>query len=55
MKKIITLVVLITGVIFSTQAPKKKKDHKEKFTVAQQTELAVKKMTLELESLMKLI
>ena len=49
MKKFITLVVLITGVIFSTQAQKKKKDHKEKFTVAQQTELAVKKMTLQLD------
>lgn len=49
MKKIIALLVLAVGFTLTTQAQKGKRGDFEKLTVAQQTELAVKKMTLKLD------
>ena len=49
MKKIIALLVLAIGFTLTSQAQKGKRGDFEKLTVAQQTELAVKKMTLKLD------
>lgn len=49
MKKIITIIVLVLGITLTTQAQKKNKDHRDDLTVAQKTELQVKKMTLKLD------
>ena len=49
MKKIVTLLVLAVGFTLTTQAQKGKRNNLEKLTVKQQTELAVKKMTLKLD------
>ncbi|WP_272151892.1 hypothetical protein [Tenacibaculum aiptasiae] len=49
MKKLIALFVLAVGFTLTTQAQKGKKGDFEKLTVEQQTELAVKKMTLKLD------
>ena len=49
MKKIASILVFVLAFTFNTQA-QKKRDHKgPKFTVEQQTELIVKKMTLDLD------
>lgn len=50
MKKIITMIVLVIGIAFTTQAQKKDRGNKkDDFTPKQKTELAVKKMTLKLD------
>mgnify|MGYP000020561158 CR=1 FL=1 len=49
MKKIIAILVVALSFSFTTQAQKGKKNKLERLTVAQQTELAVKKMTLNLD------
>ncbi|KAB1157463.1 hypothetical protein F7018_11095 [Tenacibaculum aiptasiae] len=49
MKKLIALFVFAVGFTLTTQAQKGKKGDFEKLTVEQQTELAVKKMTLKLD------
>jgi protein CpxP len=49
MKKLITMIVLALGVTFTSQAQKKERKRMEKLSVEQQTELAVKKMTLHLD------
>ena len=49
MKKIIAILVVALSFSLTTQAQKGKKNKLERLTVAQQTELAVKKMTLNLD------
>jgi hypothetical protein len=49
MKKIVALLVLAIGFTFTTQAQKGKRGDLEKLSIKQQTELAVKKMTLKLD------
>jgi len=49
MKKIIAILILAVGFTLTTQAQKGKRNKLEKLTVKQQTELAVKKMTLQLD------
>ena len=49
MKKTIVLLILAVGFTLTTQAQKGKRNKLEKLTVKQQTELAVKKMTLQLD------
>ena len=46
MKRIIAMIVLVVGTTFTTQAQKRKMDQ---LTIAQRTELKVKKMTLHLD------
>lgn len=49
MKKIIAVLVVALSFILTTQAQKGKKNKLERLSVAQQTELALKKMTLKLD------
>lgn len=49
MKKLVTVLVLAIGFTLTTQAQKERKNSLDKLTVVQQTELAVKKMTLKLD------
>ncbi|MEE3999749.1 hypothetical protein V1T75_05300 [Tenacibaculum sp. FZY0031] len=49
MKKLLTLLILAVGFTATTQAQKRNKAEHEKLTVAQKTELAIKKMTLQLD------
>ncbi|QXP72643.1 hypothetical protein H0I31_02780 [Tenacibaculum sp. AHE15PA] len=49
MKKLVTVLVLAIGFTLTTQAQKGKRNNLEMLTVEQQTELAVKKMTLKLD------
>jgi len=49
MKKIVALLVLAVGFTITTQAQRGERSKHEKLTVEQQTELAVKKMTLKLD------
>lgn len=49
MKNIIAVLVLAVGFTLTTQAQKGKRNNSEKLTVEQQTELAIKKMTLKLD------
>lgn len=49
MKKIASILVLVFAFTFTTQAQKKRKDKRPNFSVEQRTELAVKKMTLDLD------
>ncbi|WP_047788535.1 hypothetical protein [Tenacibaculum mesophilum] len=49
MKKALTLLILAVGFTVTTQAQKRDKTKHEKLTVEQKTELAVKKMTLQLD------
>ncbi len=49
MKKIVALLVLAVGFTITTQAQRGERGEHEKLTAEQQTELAVKKMTLKLD------
>ena len=49
MKKLVTILVLAIGFTVTTQAQKGKRNNAAQLTVQQQTELAVKKMTLKLD------
>ncbi|MDY0780221.1 hypothetical protein [Tenacibaculum sp. IB213877] len=49
MRKVITLIALVFGVTFASQAQKRDRKNMERLSVEQQTELAVKKMTLNLD------
>jgi hypothetical protein len=49
MKKIVSILVLVFAVTFTTQAQKKRGEKGSKLTVEQHTTLAVKKMTLALD------
>lgn len=49
MKKVVATLVLVFAVAFTTQAQRGKKGDFEKLSVAQKTDLAVKKMTLRLD------
>ena len=49
MKKIASILVLVFAFTLTTQGQKKRKDKRPNFSVEQRTELAVKKMTLDLD------
>ena len=49
MKKVIAVLILAVGFTVTTQAQRGNKEGHEELTVEQQTELAVKKMTLKLD------
>lgn len=49
MKKVVAVLILALGFVITTQAQKNKRADFEKLTPEQQTELAVKKMTLKLD------
>lgn len=49
MRKIASILVLVFAFTFTAQAQKKRKDKRPNFSVEQRTELAVKKMTLDLD------
>jgi hypothetical protein len=49
MKKLASILVFVLAVTFSTQAQKKRDHKKPEFTVEQQADLSVKKMTLALD------
>ncbi|REH54549.1 hypothetical protein C7448_10269 [Tenacibaculum gallaicum] len=49
MKRLLTILILAVGFTVTTQAQKRDKAKHEKLTVEQKTELAVKKMTLQLD------
>ena len=49
MKKLVTVLVLVIGFTLTTQAQKGKRNNLAQLTAQQQTELAVKKMTLKLD------
>lgn len=49
MKKLASILVLVLAVTFSTQAQKKRDHKRPEFTIEQQADLSVKKMTLALD------
>lgn len=49
MKKLLTILILAVGFTVTTQAQKKDKSKHEELSTEQKTELAVKKMTLQLD------
>ncbi|MCI2229136.1 hypothetical protein MC378_08155 [Polaribacter sp. MSW13] len=49
MKKLASILVLVFAFTITTQAQKKRKQKRPQFTTEQQVDLAVKKMTLDLD------